>query len=362
MTVIGEGIDGGSSRNLRRQPLRGAGIRNGVPHSALGVPLAVWHPLLRNGSTAEMDSPRRNLIKGITLGTLLGVVLQLGGYLLTRGDQEEFGLAMFVGVPFISGFAVAAVVRRPRRIVGCILVGGIITFSVLLFTGWEGIICCVMSLPLVAVGVAIGALVGYKMQGRFIDEATTSSKLTAVLLVLCPFLIAAAERVERPYRSVQRWEVFTTETDVAASPERVWELIGRMQKLDGPRPFLLRVGLPVPMRCELKTPAVGGRRVCYFDQGLIAQEVTEWQPPVSMGLRVTESTLPGRHWLTFRGAAYELFAVRGLTRIARHTTIGTRLYPRWYWRPLERWGVTSEHAFVFSNLQAWTQMPSSATE
>lgn len=113
----------------------------------------------------------------------------------------------------------------------------------------------------------------------------------------------------------------------------------------------------MPTSCVLENAAVGGRRVCYFDNGLIAQEVTDWQRPLFMGLRVTESTLPGRHWLRFIDASYELSAEGGRTKVVRRTTIGTRLYPRWYWRPLERWGVTSEHAFVFANLRRWTEAP-----
>lgn len=304
-----------------------------------------------------MDSERKNFTKGVALGTLVGVLLQLGGYLLTRGDRSEFGWVMFVVVPFVSGFAVAAVVRRPRRVAACVVAGGIITFSVLLFTGWEGIICCAMSLPLVGAGVAIGAYIGYRVRGRFIDQMAAPGRAAALIVFLSPFFIAAADRVERPFRAVQQREVFTTETTVSASPERTWDLVAQMQKLDGPRPFLLRAGLPIPTRCELSATAVGARRVCYFDSGIIAQEVTEWQRPSFMGLRVTENTLPGRHWLSFIDASYELFPEGRQTRIVRHTTIGTRLYPRWYWRPLERWGVTSEHEFVFSNLQRWTQTP-----
>lgn len=88
--------------------------------------------------------------------------------------------------------------------------------------------------------------------------------------------------------------------------------------------------------------------MCYYDSGQIAQEITDWRPSQFMALRVTESTLSGRHWLSFIAASYELSAEGDQTRVVRHTTIGTRLYPRWYWRPLERWGVTSEHEFVFS--------------
>ena len=302
-----------------------------------------------------MDAQRKNLLKGALLGTTIGVLLQLGGYLLVRGARSEFGWVMFVLVPFVSGFAVAAVVRRPRRIVACCITGGIITFSVMLFFGWEGIICCTMSSPLVAAGVAIGALIGYGVRGRFIDQLPDPNKTTMLLLLFCPLFIAAADRVERPFRAIQQQEVFTTETMVAASPERTWEWVARMHTLDGPRPFLLRCGLPTPTRCELDHAGVGGRRVCYFDRGLIAQEVTVWERPSFMGLRITESTLPGRHWLSFVDANYELFEEGGKTRIVRHTTIGTRLYPRWYWRPLERWGVTSEHEFVFSNLHRWSE-------
>ena len=301
-----------------------------------------------------MNKERANLVKGVALGVGVGILLQLGGYLMTRGDRSQFGWAMFVVVPFISGFAVAATVRRPGRVVGCCLAGGIVTFSVLLFTGWEGIVCCVMSLPLVASGVAIGAFFGYKVRGRFIDRMNSPGKVTTFLLLLCPFFIAAAEKAERPFRSVQQHEVFTTTVTVAQPPGPVWEMLGRMKKLDGPRPFLLHVGLPVPKRCELDRAETGGRRVCYFHNGLIAQEVTTWEKPSIMALRVTETTLPGRHWLSFIDAGYQLFPEGEGTRVVPHTTIGTRLYPRWYWRPLERWGVTSEHEFVFSNLARWT--------
>jgi len=305
--------------------------------------------------TLTMDAQRTNLLKGVLLGTTIGVLLQLGGYLLVRGARSEFGWVMFVLVPFISGFAVAAVVRRPKRIVACCITGGVITFSVMLLFGWEGIICCAMSSPLVAAGIAIGACAGYRFRGRLIDNLPAPNKMTLILILLSPLFIAAADRVERPFRAVQQREVFTTQTTVAAPPERVWERVAATHTLDGPRPFLLRCGLPTPTRCELDRAGVGGRRVCYFDGGIIAQEVTRWESPSFMGLRVTESTLPGRHWLSFIDASYELFAEGAKTRIVRHTTIGTRLYPRWYWRPLERWGVTSEHDFVFANLRRWME-------
>jgi hypothetical protein len=258
-------------------------------------------------------------------------------------------------VPFVSGFAVAATVRQPKRVAACCLTSGILTYSLLLFTGWEGIICCTMALPLVMACTAIGAVIGYWVRGRFIDKLSDPGKTTLLMLLLCPFLMAASDNVERSFVSSAQTEVFTTEITVAASPDKAWDLVAQMHHLDGPRPFLLRVGLPVPYRCTLDKAAVGGRRICYFNNGVIEQKVTTWQRPSHMGLRITKSTLPGRHWLKFVDASYELVGNDEQTRVIRHSTIATRLSPRWYWRPLERWGVTSEHAFVFSNLSRWIQ-------
>ena len=105
-----------------------------------------------------------------------------------------------------------------------------------------------------------------------------------------------------------------------------------MQHLDGPKPFLLRVGLPVPEKCTLDHEAVGGKRICTFSNGRIDQRVTQWNRPTYMGLAITKSTLPGRHWLKFIDASYELYPQGPKTRIVRHSTISTRLSPRWYWR------------------------------
>ena len=41
----------------------------------------------------------------------------------------------------------------------------------------------------------------------------------------------------------------------------------------------------------------------------------------------------------------------GSCKMIRTTTYSSELYPRFYWRPLEMWGIESEHQYVISNLQ-----------
>jgi len=69
-----------------------------------------------------------------------------------------------------------------------------------------------------------------------------------------------------------------------------------------------------------------------------------------MRLAIDRTNMPGRHWLGFEYATYTLQQDGNDAILTRTTTIISNLYPAWYWRPFERWGVTSEHNYIFSDL------------
>jgi len=110
------------------------------------------------------------------------------------------------------------------------------------------------------------------------------------------------------------------------------------------------VGLPIPARCVMEGSGRGAKRTCYFDRGYIQETVIEWLPPNMMRLSIDRTNMPGRHWLGFEDAEYDLRREGSETVLTRSTTIVSYLYPVWYWGPLERWGVQSEHGYVFSDL------------
>jgi hypothetical protein len=287
-------------------------------------------------------------------GALLGGIFCVLGYLFVRGNQEEFGMVMFVLIPIAAGLLAGAMVGRAARGAACCLCGGLLAVGFLLITGLEGIVCLLMAAPLLALGLTIGALLGNLIRRRWIDRSDAPERNLVLLILLTPFFIAAADHVEKPHRHAETVEEFSSTLIVPTGREETWRLVEKMDRLDGERPFLLRLGIPTPYRCELEKPEIGGTRVCYFREGILAQNITAWDFPRSFEVTITANTLPGRRWLTLKSAAYEFEAVPNGTRITRRSTIGTRLYPRWYWRPLERWGVTSEHEFIFSNLSRWT--------
>jgi hypothetical protein len=174
--------------------------------------------------------------------------------------------------------------------------------------------------------------------------------LRAVILFLMPLIVIAGRRVEVSTQSHPRKEMVTTTVHLPAEPEQVWANIHSLDSVAGRKPFLMYIGLPVPMRCVMQGSGAGAKRICYFDRGYIEETVLEWLPPNRMRLSIDRTNMPGRHWLEFEGAEYELHREGSGTALTRTTAIGSNLYPAWYWQQFERWGVASEHEYLFSDL------------
>jgi len=165
-----------------------------------------------------------------------------------------------------------------------------------------------------------------------------------------PLIILAGHRAEVSTLVHPRLEIITSTIRLAAEPSEVWADLQSFDSVAAQKPFLMYIGLPIPVRCSLRGSGVGATRTCYFDRGYIQETVTAWEPPNVMGLSIDRTNLPGRHWLNFEDAKYELHQDRGTTVLSRTTTITSNLYPAWYWRPFERWGVASEHQYIFGDL------------
>ncbi len=159
---------------------------------------------------------------------------------------------------------------------------------------------------------------------------------------------AAEDRLVDPKRT----ESITSAVTFRATPEQMWNMIVALDEVSSKKPLLLRIGLPIPKSCTLEGSGVGAKRICHFDSGVLEERITAWDPPRYLEMKIVMSTLPGRHWLGFESASYRIEdAGHGEVRLTRTTTISSQLRPADYWRPLETWGVESEHRYLFESLR-----------
>jgi hypothetical protein len=280
---------------------------------------------------------------GIAYGLLSAVLVRLSG-------SNQMGVALFWLFPFVVGASIAMVTPRPLAAVALIsgTISLLICLTTLIAAKAEGILCAIIAFPLIFVALGIGVAVGVLLRGLISSSGRTTTN--CIVLLAAPALMLGGQRLELRTFTGQRTQSITTTMHLSAPPQEVWANIQSLDSLAGRKPMLMYLGLPIPQRCELKGTSVGSKRVCYFDQGSIEESVLEWNPPYRMRLAIDRTNMPGRHWLEFDGAEYDLNGDATGTTITRVTTIRSNLRPAWYWAQFEAWGVRSEHEYLFSDL------------
>lgn len=286
----------------------------------------------------------------MVVGTLTAVAFGIGGFHLVNDRGGSMGTALFFFLPFVTGLATAIVSRGKEIIFASLGIAAIACTAFLVLSDMEGWVCVLMSAPLIVFSMGIGAIFGVLVRQFLISIGAKHLMLLLTVGVL-PFFLVAAKRIEEPSRRTPRAETITNQFTTDAPRELVWNQLKTFDRIEGTKGLLMRIGLPVPVSCSMSGEGVGATRTCYFEQGHIAERVTEWNPPSSMKLEITEFDVPGRPWLSFQDASYELTNENGRTVVTRKTTIVSRLSPAWYWRPLEKIGVETEHEYLFEEVK-----------
>lgn len=306
-------------------------------------------------SILKQDDPQLpektgNLASAVGVGTTTAATFGLAGFFLINDESGAMGSVLFLLLPIFTGMATALMVRGRKVALASLLVGAIICSSILLITKMEGWVCLLMSTPLIAIGLAIGAVGGTLIRAA-IDRSKKQSGTSLMVLVALPFLLIGANSAEEPLRRTPRVETFANTLVVDSSRELAWNQLKTFDQIRGSKGLLMTIGLPVPVSCTMSGEGVGATRTCYFEQGHIQERVIEWNPPSSMKLVVTEFDVPGRPWLSFQDASYDLTEEDGRTVITRKTTVVSRLSPAWYWRRMEKIGVETEHEYLFEEIE-----------
>ena len=293
----------------------------------------------------------KDSLMGVLVGGLTGILFGVGGFILSRiPGTHAMGGVVFLLVPIAAGFAITVVSHDLGRVSAAALLATIGSLAILIAMHMETLLCALLAFPLLLLGLMIGIALGILFHKLTRKPEGSNLTFTSVVLLSMPLLILAGHRVEVSTLVHPRREVVTSTIRLAADPSYVWSELQSFDSLAGEKPLLMHVGLPIPTRCVMEGSGLGAKRTCYFDHGYIQETVIEWSPPSVMHLSIDRTNMPGRHWLSFEDARYELQRDGAETVLTRRTTIISNLYPALYWRPFERWGVSSEHGYIFSDL------------
>lgn len=268
------------------------------------------------------------------------------GFLLLEFELIGYGISFFVFLPFILGYILGKSTIKNWSITGFLF--SLIIFFILLIGGkLEGMICILMALPIILVAVGIGALVKF-----FIKKGRDTDEITLKVTVL-PFLLFISLGIVEHKLTENKENLVSVESMITLpyTPLEVYDVIKSVDTLDVEKTFLMKIDLPVPRKCVLDKEDVGGIRVCYFDGGTITQEIVEIKKGELLKMKVLDYQLTGRKWLGFKDAIYTFEKEgNGNCTMTRITTYTSELYPRFYWKPLERIGIEQEHDYVFRNI------------
>jgi uncharacterized membrane protein YhaH (DUF805 family) len=261
----------------------------------------------------------------------------------------SYGAALFIGSPFLMGFAATVGLNRRRRhsmrqTSTVLALSCLITAGLFLSFALEGLICILMAAPLVfAAGLA-----GAKMAHHLGKSGSNIAAVLALSLPLMGFVESPALKTKvRPVR---------TSIIVHANPNEVWPNVIGFSEIKVPRPWYFHSGIAVPLRARIEGEGVGATRHCEFTTGSFVEPITVWNPPHRLAFSVLKQPPTMEEWSPYAKIAPPhlehnvLRSRRGeflletlpdsKTRLTGTTWYTFDMAPTWYWN---LWGDVIIH-------------------
>ena len=297
-------------------------------------------------------------------GNVLVVVVVCAGLVIfSVKNLQNYGLGLFVGIPFLMGFLPALLSEERgfwKAFSVSLIVHGCIGL-LLVALAFEGIVCLIMAAPLSLTLSAFGVLIGNGMRRMQSFRAGESMPLLCAGILVVPVLwgVEGGVRPEPKEKAVSTW------IEIDAPPERVWKHVISCPPLAEPQELLFRSGIAYPIRAEIKGTGVGALRYCVFSTGAFVEPIEVWKEPELLRFRVSSNPPPMKELSPYRIDPPHLhgFLVsnagefrlspngRGGTRVEGTTWYEQKLYPELYWRLWSDYIIHKIHLRVLEQIK-----------
>lgn len=280
--------------------------------------------------------------------TLVLTLVYFGvGYAFLHFGLVDYGWIFFVLLPFSLGLAVGKMEKQKWAALA-LAVGILIFIGLLLAGGLEGMICVLMAVPIIIPLVWMGTLVSRYLTKKGVIKSRENLNTTLLPLI---FVLLGVPFAKFFFTDQPRIEEVRTTRTYPYTPEQVYSRLKSVDTLIAEKSFLMKLGLPVPVKCILEKEEIGGLRTCYFSEGTITEKITELEKGKTLRMDVIDDQLLGLNWLRFKEADYYFEGVGpDSCRLTRLTTYTSVLKPAFYWSFLEKAAVGQEHNYVLDNL------------
>ena len=305
-----------------------------------------------------VPAPERSARASMWIAATFGAVLGLGAMGVSVGVLREYGAALMLGAPAITGFATGAFYGRLRprsRFRDAAAATALSSVLMLAFTmvfALEGAACLVMMLPLLMVPSFFCAYLGYVAATLNVPARTASGMIGGAVL-LFPLLLVTERVFPMPALLPPAVE---TAIDIDAPPERVWAEVIEVAEMEPPDELLFRVGIAYPLHATLDAGRVGAVRRCEFTTGTALETVEAWDPPNELTFHIDSQPDPMREATLWSGprqphldgyvrnqrGQFTLERLPGArTRLTGRSWYTVRITPESYWRV---WSDAAIHA------------------
>jgi hypothetical protein len=277
---------------------------------------------------------------------LITVPLGLGATVLGTQVLTNYGLGLFVALPFTMGFGAALVygIRQPRSMSGCVAVASLsvaLLGAALLGLALEGVVCLILAIPIALPLAGFGGACAYGVQRRRWFQTDAPVLLSALLL-----FVPGVQWAEHIAAAAPPVFVVRTAIDVQASPEKVWQEVVAFSEIPPPTEWMFRAGIAYPIRAEMQGTGPGAERHCVFSTGAFVEPIEVWDEPRQLKFSVTSNPPPMEEWtpyshidpphlhgfLVSEGGQFLLTPlVNGGTRLEGTTWYQHGLWPSAYW-------------------------------
>jgi uncharacterized membrane protein YhaH (DUF805 family) len=317
----------------------------------------------------------RKAAMGVGIAVPLGIALIAFG----TGALKEYSYAMFLGVPYLTGFVSSWFLNVGTlqskfdtvkiNLITVLLLGfGLIGFR------YEGVFCLLMALPLALPFAVAGGLTARDILQRR-NRASTPPTFAAWLAVLPLMMLGEhAAKLEPPVLSV------TTSITIDAPVSAVWKNVVAFPPLAPPEEWIFQAGIAYPTSAQIVGSGPGAIRYCKFSTGDFVEPITVWDEEKLLAFNVTSQPQAMRelspwkitpphleqNYMRSKHGQFRLIALPGNRTLLEGTTwYQNYFWPQPYWRLWSDSIVHKIHLRVLQHVKQQAevqQSPSSARQ